>query len=201
MKNKKATAVANESPTFETTLVEIDAIKSNENNPRTIKDANLKKLVKSIRQFPEMLSLRPIIVDENNVILAGNMRHKAAKEVGFTHVPVIKASSLTQEQARQFIVKDNASFGDWDFAKLFEQYTLEELEDAAIELPTIDADILEEPEEPKINTAVVEVSHERHEDFVLKFELPEHTCAKVAKAIKQQNKNFNVTIDGNFVST
>lgn len=152
MKNKTATAVANKETKFDVNVVPIDSIKPNEDNPRSIKDKNLKKLVNSIIEFPQMLSLRPIIVDDNDVILAGNMRHKAAKIAGLTDIPVIKASSLTQEQTRQFIVKDNASFGDWEIEKLLAQYTLEELDAYAIELPELELNEDVEVEDDNFNS-------------------------------------------------
>ncbi len=87
--------------------VKISEIKPNPNNPRIIKDENFKKLVKSIQDFPEMLELRPIVVDDNMVVLGGNMRLKALKELKITEVPIIRASELTDEQKREFIIKDN----------------------------------------------------------------------------------------------
>lgn len=91
-------------------------IKLNPNNPRLIKDEKFLKLVKSIQGFPDMLKLRPIVVNDDLVVLGGNMRLKACKEAGMKEVPVIKASDLTEEQQREFIIKDNISFGenDWE---------------------------------------------------------------------------------------
>jgi hypothetical protein len=95
--------------------LKINELKSNESNPRIIKEAKFKKLVKSIKDFPEMLELRPIILDENNVILGGNMRYKACVEAGLKEVPVKIAKNLTEEQKQEFIVKDNVGFGEWDW--------------------------------------------------------------------------------------
>jgi hypothetical protein len=95
--------------------LKINEIHSNVSNPRIIKDHKFKKLVQSIKEFPEMLELRPIIVDENNVILGGNMRHKACIEAGLKEVPVKIAKGLTVEQKQEFIVKDNVGFGEWDW--------------------------------------------------------------------------------------
>jgi len=117
-------------------IVNIDQVKLNSINPRTIKDDKFKKLVKSIKNFPEMLKIRPIVVDDNMVVLGGNMRLKACKEAGLKEVHIIKASTLTEEQKREFILKDNQSFGEWDTSLLatwdktllldsgFEQYQL-----------------------------------------------------------------------------
>lgn len=94
--------------------IDIEQVKLNPINPRTIKDDKFKKLVKSIKEFPEMLKIRPIVVDDDMVVLGGNMRLKACKEAGLKEVHIIKASKLTEEQKKEFILKDNQSFGDWD---------------------------------------------------------------------------------------
>jgi len=91
-----------------------DEIKNNPNNPRFIKDDKYKKLVKSIRDFPEMLEIRPIVIDEEGIVLGGNMRLKACREAGIKEVPIIRANELTEDQKKEFILKDNQSFGDWD---------------------------------------------------------------------------------------
>jgi hypothetical protein len=95
--------------------VKINSIQSNLKNPRIIKDNKFKKLVKSIKEFPEMLELRPIVVDENNLILGGNMRHKACIEAGLKEVHIKVAKGLTVEQKQEFIIKDNVGFGDWEW--------------------------------------------------------------------------------------
>tara|TARA_R100001443_G_C3360974_1_gene179052 strand:- start:2789 stop:3349 length:561 start_codon:yes stop_codon:yes gene_type:complete len=102
--------------------LKINELKPNESNPRIIKEAKFKKLVKSIKDFPEMLELRPIIIDENNVILGGNMRYKACIEAGLKEVPVKIAKGLTEEQKEEFIVKDNVGFGEWDWDILGNQW-------------------------------------------------------------------------------
>ena len=89
-------------------LVKIEQIKLNPNNPRLIKDDKFVKLVKSIKEFPEMLELRPIVVNDDMVVLGGNSRIKKSKEAGLKEVPVIKANDLTDEQQREFIIKDNS---------------------------------------------------------------------------------------------
>ena len=95
--------------------LKISELKPNESNPRIIKEAKFKKLVKSIQDFPQMLELRPIILDENNIILGGNMRYKACVAAGLKEVPVKIAKGLTEEQKEEFIVKDNVGFGEWDW--------------------------------------------------------------------------------------
>tara|TARA_R110000851_G_scaffold326315_2_gene494880 strand:+ start:52 stop:639 length:588 start_codon:yes stop_codon:yes gene_type:complete len=96
-------------------LVKISKVKPNENNPRFIKDHKFKKLVKSIQDFPEMLKLRPIVVNKDMVVLGGNMRLKACAEAGLKEVYILKADELTEQQQREFIVKDNVGFGEWDW--------------------------------------------------------------------------------------
>jgi hypothetical protein len=98
--------------------LKINELKSNESNPRIIKEAKFKKLVQSIKDFPEMLELRPIIVDEDMIILGGNMRYKACIEAGLKEVDVKVAKGLTEEQKKEFIVKDNVGFGEWDWDSL-----------------------------------------------------------------------------------
>ena len=95
--------------------VKISKIKGNPSNPRIIKNDKFKKLVNSIKEFPEMLKLRPIVVDEDMIVLGGNMRLKASKEAGLSEVWIDIAEGLTEEQKKEFIVKDNVGFGEWDW--------------------------------------------------------------------------------------
>ena len=94
--------------------VKIGAINLNPDNPRTIHKDKFHKLVKSIREFPEMLEIRPIVVDKDNIILGGNMRYQACQEVGLEEVYILRADELTDKQKREFIIKDNVGFGSWD---------------------------------------------------------------------------------------
>ena len=98
--------------------LKINQLKPNSSNPRIIKEAKFKKLVQSIKDFPEMLELRPVILDEDMTILGGNMRYKACVEAGLKEVPVKIAKGLTEEQKQEFIVKDNVGFGEWDWDAL-----------------------------------------------------------------------------------
>ena len=98
--------------------VKISKVKGNPSNPRIIKNDKFKKLVKSIQEFPEMLKLRPVVVDEDFMVLGGNMRLKASKEAGLKEVWIDIAEGLTEEQKKEFIVKDNVGFGEWDWAML-----------------------------------------------------------------------------------
>jgi len=109
--------------------VKITEIFSNPNNPRLIKKDKFEKLVKSIKEFPEMLQLRPIIVNSDMNILGGNMRFKACQELGFKEVYIIKAEKLTDKQVQQFVIKDNVGFGEWDWDILANAWDTRELKD------------------------------------------------------------------------
>jgi hypothetical protein len=114
-------------------IVKINEVKPNPKNPRLIKDEKFKKLVKSIQEFPDMLNKRPLIVftdvDNKYVVLGGNMRLKACKEVGIKEIPVIVADEWTEEQKAEFLIKDNVGFGEWDWDGLANEWDVEKLED------------------------------------------------------------------------
>ena len=128
--------------------VKINAIAINPNNPRVIKDYKFQQLVKSIKDFPEMLELRPIVVNKHNLILGGNMRYRAAVEAGLDEVYIVKALGYTQEQEDEFIIKDNSSFGEWDWDLLANQWEVEELKEWGLDLPKI---YFDEDVEPNID--------------------------------------------------
>lgn len=115
--------------------VKVAEVKANPNNPRIIKDDKFKKLVKSIQEFPEMLKLRPIIVNDDMVVLGGNMRLKACKEAGLKTIPIIKASLLTEEKQKEFIVKDNVGYGEWDWETIANEWDTNELEEWGLDIP------------------------------------------------------------------
>ena len=115
--------------------MKIQDIKPNPNNPRLIKDDKFKKLCQSLKDFPEMLELRPIVVNRDHIILGGNMRYKAAKEIGLKEIPVKVADNLTPEQEREFLIKDNTSGGEWDWEILANEWDNEELESWGLDIP------------------------------------------------------------------
>lgn len=115
--------------------VKITEIKPNAENPRIIKDDKFKKLVQSIKDFPEMLKLRPIVVNDDMIVLGGNMRLKACKEAGLKEVPIIKASDLSEDQQREFIIKDNVGFGEWDWDILANEWDVDALAEWGLDLP------------------------------------------------------------------
>lgn len=120
---------------MQVTTEKIANIKANPNNPRLIKDEKFNKLVKSIQEFPQMLKIRPIVVNDDMVILGGNMRLKACKEAGLTEVPVIKASELTEDQQKEFIIKDNVGFGEWDWSMIANEWDAEQVTDWGLDIP------------------------------------------------------------------
>ena len=127
--------------------VPINTVKANPNNPRIIKDDKFAKLVKSINEFPQMLNLRPIVVNDDMVVLGGNMRLKACKEAGLKEIPIIKASELTEQQQKEFIVKDNVGYGEWDWSDLANNWDSEQLIDWGLDIPGFDAEVLEAEED------------------------------------------------------
>ena len=111
--------------------IKLSAIKSNPNNPRVIKDDKFKKLVQSIKEFPKMMELRPMVLNSDSIVLGGNMRLKALKELGYKEVPiewVKRADDLTEDEARRFIIADNVGFGEHDWELLTNEWNVEELE-------------------------------------------------------------------------
>ena len=123
---------------MKTQTVPINEVKSNPNNPRIIKDDKFKKLVASIKELPQMLELRPIVVNEDMIVLGGNMRLKACKEAGLKEIPIIKASELNEEQQRAFIIKDNVGFGEWDWDALANEWDAEQLEEWGLDVPNLE---------------------------------------------------------------
>ena len=119
-------------------LTAINKIKLNPNNPRIIKDDKFKKLVQSIKDFPEMLKIRPIVVNKDMIILGGNMRFKACKEAGLKEVPII-ITDLSEDKQREFLIKDNTSGGEWDWDILANEWNTEELEAWGLDIPNFDS--------------------------------------------------------------
>ena len=129
------------------TEVNLSEIKSNPNNPRIIKDDKFHKLVESIKTFPRMLEIRPIVVNKDMIVLGGNMRLRACKEAGIKKVHVIFADDLTEEQQREFIIKDNVGFGEWDWAMLANEWNTDELTEWGLDIPDFDTKELPEATE------------------------------------------------------
>ena len=118
--------------------VKISTLKLNPANPRTIKDEKFAQLVRSVRDFPQMLGIRPIVVNKKMEVLGGNMRIRACIEAGLLDVPIIRAESLTDDQQREFIIKDNVGFGEWDWGALANEWDADELADWGVDVPGFD---------------------------------------------------------------
>ena len=115
--------------------VKLSEVKTNPNNPRIIKDDKFSKLVKSIQEFPKMLEIRPIVVNSDMIVLGGNMRLKACKEAGLKEVPIIFADDLTEDEQRQFIIKDNVGFGEWDWDMIANEWDEVQLQEWGLDIP------------------------------------------------------------------
>ena len=155
-------------PTIQTAAT--TELRLNQDNPRVIKDEKFKKLVKSIKEFPQMLEIRPIVVNDEMVVLGGNMRLKACIDAGLTEVPIIKASSLTPEQQKEFIIKDNVGFGEWEWDVLANEWDVEKLTEWGLDIPGYEPKVLEAEEDD------FEIPDEVQTDIVLGdlFEIGPH---------------------------
>lgn len=177
--------------------VNISAIKPNEENPRFITDSKFKKLVKSIKEFPEMLETRPLVVDENMVVLGGNMRLKALRSAGVFEVPVHQVKGWTQDQKKEFIIKDNIGYGEWDWDIVANDWDLDKLTDWGLDLPDFpqiepeaEEDDYEEPDDLKVDVVLGDL-----------IEIGEHRllCGDstdtnlIEKATKKQNIDLLLT--------
>ena len=125
----------------------INEIKPNPNNPRIIKDHKFKQLVKSIQDFPQMLELRPIVIDENNMVLGGNMRLKACIQAGLNDVFVIHANNLSEAQKKEFIVKDNVGYGEWEWDALANEWNIEDLDNWGLDIPAFANNDIDQPKD------------------------------------------------------
>ena len=145
--------------------VSIKDIKPNPNNPRLVKDDKFKKLVQSIKDFPQMLDIRPIVVNKDMIVLGGNMRLKACKEAGLSEIPIIKAEDLTEEQQREFIIKDNVGYGEWDWNILKDEWDLEKLDEWGLDIDK------KEKEDEGEGEVIISTELDRESNYiVLKFD-------------------------------
>jgi hypothetical protein len=162
-----------------TKIIKTSQVKPNPNNPRLIKDSKFKQLVKSIQDFPEMLNLRPIVVDSDNIVLGGNMRLKACIEAGLKEVPIIVASELTEEQQKQFIIKDNIGYGEWDWDVLANEWEPELLNEWGLDVwqpSDVSLDDFfsednskEKDDKPTANTITLEYTEEDYDKVIEAF--------------------------------
>ena len=146
--------------------VKITEVISNPNNPRLIKDDKFKKLVKSIQEFPDMLNVRPIVVNTDMVVLGGNMRLKAIKEAGIKEINV-DIVDWNEQQQKEFIVKDNVGYGEWDWNDLANNWDSEELTDWGLDIPNFNTEpnLDELIGQEKNNPPTIKITFETVEDL------------------------------------
>ena len=167
--------------------VKISKVKGNPSNPRIIKNDKFKKLVKSIQEFPEMLKIRPIVVDEDMIVLGGNMRLKASKDAGLKEVWIEVAEGLTEEQKKEFIVKDNVGFGEWEWDMLANEWDSVQLAEWGLDVWQNEDDL----EEPDFD----ELTDDSKKDAVIKitFKNEEHledAEKEIANIVSKYEKAF-----------
>lgn len=143
----------------------ITDIKLNPNNPRLIKDDKFIELVNSIKAFPEMLDIRPIVVNKDMIILGGNMRFKACKEAGLKNVPVMVADNLTPEQEKEFLIKDNLSGGEWDYAILGKDWDNKLLGEWGLPVTNFDDELLQLDDEEGSKSSADKKSMKTDNDY------------------------------------
>jgi hypothetical protein len=114
--------------------INIKEIKSNPNNPRVLKDDKFKKLVQSLKDFPEMANVRPIVVNTEMIVLGGNMRLRAMQEAGWKKAPV-QIVDWSIEKQNEFIIKDNVGFGEWDWDVLANEWDVDQLSEWGLDVP------------------------------------------------------------------
>lgn len=168
---------------MKTQMIDIGKLKPNEDNPRYIKEDKFKILVKSIKDFPQMLDLRPIVVNADYKILGGNMRYKACVEAKLKQVPVIIAENLTAMQENEFIIKDNVSGGDWDWDVLANEWDNVQLQEWGLVLWNND-------EEVDIDNMFIDAGDTDKENLnkiVLKYE--DEDFAIVAEKLREDGRS------------
>ena len=138
--------------------LQVSKLKTNPNNPRVINKAKYKKLLLSIKEFPQMLDIRPIVVNKDFEVLGGNMRLKVLKELGFKETEVLVVD-LPIDKQKEFLIKDNLNYGDWDFDALANEWDLSELDGFGLDLdPNLfeveDAEEMQEDKEDSFNYTI-----------------------------------------------
>ena len=183
---------------MKTEIVPINTVKLAPNNPRVIKNDKFKKLVSSIKEFPEMLNLRPIVVDDDMVVLGGNMRLRACREAGLVEVPILRASNFTDEQKKEFVIKDNSSFGVWDWDVLANEWNIEELADWGLDIPASYFDDDKEPEFDKdeLDEALDKYINSKVKQITLYFENQqyEYVLGKLEEIAKEKELESNTDV-------
>lgn len=148
-------------------VVPIEEVIENPDNPRVIRDRKFKKLCKSIKDFPQMLEIRPIVVNEDMVVLGGNMRLAACRHVGLKKVHIMRASDLTPEQQAEFIIKDNVPFGEWNWDQLANEWNWDALIDWGVDVEIPQTEKQKEIDDNKKKIAEMEIQFNEHHDYIV----------------------------------
>lgn len=173
-------------------MIKLKTIKNNPNNPRIIKDDKFAKLCKSIQDLPKMMELRPIVIDENNIVQGGNMRLKALEHLGYKEIPetwVKMATDFTADELQEFIIKDNLGFGEWDWDDLANNWDAEKLNDWGLDLPNfnntpVDYSILDEAD---ISQELAEMASNVKKAIQIEFEIEHYEeAAELVKFWREQ---------------
>lgn len=161
--------------------MKLKEIKPNPNNPRVLRDDKFQKLKQSITEFPKMLSLRPMVIDENNVVLGGNMRLRALQELGFIDIDeawVKRSSDLTEEEKKRFIIADNVAFGEWDWDTLANDWEVVDLEAWGLDIPQFNQDV-------NLDDFFEESNEQKEEKFKITLEYTEDDYNEVVDLFKK----------------
>jgi len=171
--------------------LQIKDIVPNKDNPRIIRDDKYLKLKKSIQDYPEMITIRPLVINEENIILGGNMRYKVMTDLGYTELPVIQVIGLSKEKQNEFIIKDNINYGEWNWQTLLtDEWDTTLLDAWGIEFPEwkgmdeldFDLDNLKEKEKlPK-------------ELFTLKSKLDKEDYNTIVNELMDIDKDINIAL-------
>lgn len=159
-------------------IVSVSQIQGNKSNPRYIKEKEFKELVASVRNFPKMMEARPIIVDENGIILGGNMRYKAALELGYKEVHIVRITDATEEQKREFIIKDNVSKGEWDWDMLANEWDSADLSEWGLEIVSAQDEEEESGKKKKYAIEIICQDEESQENTYTKLLQLGYNCNK-----------------------
>ncbi len=182
--------------------IEIKKLKPNPNNPRSINKNKFERLKKSITEFPKMLELRPIVVDENFVVLGGNMRLKALKDLGIKETFYIQQKDLTDEQKKQFVIKDNASFGDWDWDILANEWNNKDLLDWGIDVWQPEEELEKQIDENEFSNQIDTYINAQIKQIVLYYNNEEYETAlnnlediRLKENLEDNTQVFNLLIE------
>lgn len=179
----------------------IGTLHTNPDNPRIVKDERFKRLVESVRKFPEMLELRPVVINADGMILGGNMRHQAALNAGLKEIPVVVADSLTPEQQREFVIKDNVSAGEWNWDKLANEWDLPDLGDWGLSEVSMFSNAASEPERdidlPLMSASAESYLNNSIRQIVLHFDRETH--ADVLNRLSFAGEAFDIQDDNSSV--